>query len=79
MTTIDNASKTNMSRLSDNIEDGEKKQFFLTEESFELMKEVQNRISEKTELRPTLRKLINQLINKETTEQLILKMLTQLS
>ena len=74
MTTIKNDIE-----LSDDINDGEKKQFFLTEESFELLKEVQNRIAEKTELRPTMRKLINVLINKETTEQLILKMVTQLS
>jgi len=45
--------------------------FFLTEESFELLRSAQKRINEVTELTPSLRKMINELVSKETVDKLV--------
>ena len=60
-------------------ESGHKNKFFLTDESFDLLRKAQQRISEVTELTPSLRKMINELVNPETVEKLIERMIETLN
>lgn len=48
----------------------ETRKFLLTEDHFEKMKEVQREIFEKTEVSPSIRKIVNMLIAKESIDNL---------
>ena len=56
----------------------ELQKFFLTDESFDLLRKAQQRIREVTELTPSLRKMINELVNSETVEKLVLRLIEEL-
>ena len=60
---------------SDVIE--EKRKYLLTDENFQRIKDVQREIFEKTEISPSLRKLVNSLITKEEIENLKQKLICQ--
>ncbi|MCK4870689.1 MAG: hypothetical protein KAS93_06240 [Gammaproteobacteria bacterium] len=55
---------------SESIDDEEKRKFLLTDESYQKLRDLQQRIYEATELSPSLRKLINALITDESLENL---------
>ena len=59
-------------------EEGLKNKFFLTDESFDLLCKAQQRIREITELSPSLRKMINELVNPDTVNKLIERMIEAL-
>jgi hypothetical protein len=53
-----------------NQENSEVKQHFFNDEKFHLLKQYQQEIFEATEVSPSLRKMINELINPEALQQL---------
>ncbi len=53
-----------------NQEITESKQHFFNDEKFQLLKQYQQEIFEATEVSPSLRKIINELINNENLQQL---------
>ena len=57
----------------------EKKGFLLNQENFELLMKVQREIEEKTEMRPTFKKLINALVTEESLNSIKIKMINQMS
>lgn len=59
-------------------EAGLKNKFFLTDESFDLLRKAQQRIREVTELSPSLRKMINELVNPDTVNKLTERMIEAL-
>ena len=59
-------------------EEGLKNKFFLTDASFDLLCKAQQRIREVTELSPSLRKMINELVNPDTVNKLIERMIEAL-
>lgn len=60
-----------------NIIDHEvKPKYFLTEESFNLLRQAQQVINEKTEIFPSLRKLVNELVTEQNVKQVINKLIS---
>jgi hypothetical protein len=54
----------------------ETKQHFINEENFKLLKQCQQEIFEITEVSPSLRKIVNELINDENLHKLKSKFIT---
>ncbi|MCD6047037.1 MAG: hypothetical protein K0S08_684 [Gammaproteobacteria bacterium] len=52
-----------------NIEPSEFKNRLVSEENFELLRNAQKKIFEATEVTPSLRKIVNMVINRETIER----------
>lgn len=67
----------NTKPLQNEMEKSEPK-YLLSDESFALLIHAQKEIEEKTELRPSLRKLVNSLINSESVRQLKKHWITEL-
>lgn len=53
-----------------------KPKYFLTEESFNLLRQAQQVINEKTEIFPSLRKLVNELVTEHNVKQVINKLIS---
>lgn len=64
---------------SNHNEHVETKQHFLSDEKFQLLIRCQQAIYEATEISPSLRKLVNELINPENIEKLQAKFIRNLS
>ncbi len=54
--------------ISEAIAEGDKRRYLLTDESYQRLRNLQQRIFEATELSPSLRKLINALVTDEALE-----------
>jgi hypothetical protein len=67
--------KTDMKQ--ETINEKTDKKYFLTEESFEILKKAQERIKEQTDCTPTLRKLINRLITQTKIDELTQEMINE--
>jgi sulfur relay (sulfurtransferase) DsrC/TusE family protein len=55
------------------------KQYFISEEKFQLLKKAQQEIYEKTEVSPAMRKLVNEVITEENLQRVVSKFLDVLS
>ena len=55
-----------------------KKNFLLNQDNFELLMNVQREIEEKTEMRPTFKKLINALVTEESLNNIKIRMIEQM-
>lgn len=53
--------------------------FLLSDTAFDLLREAQERIKEEIDMLPTLRKMVNELITKETVTQLTDRLIRQLT
>ena len=53
--------------------------FLLSDTAFELVREAQERIKEETDMLPTLRKLVNELITKDSVRHLTDRLILQLT
>ena len=54
-----------MNETTEPISGEEPQKYFISEDNFQALRKLQQEISEKTEFSPTIRKLVNMLINKE--------------
>lgn len=59
-------------------EKNETKKYLLSDESFNLLKNVQEKVNEATDVIPSLRKLINMLVTKENLDILTKKLIDEL-
>ena len=57
----------------------EKRQYFINDEKFQLLRQYQQEIFEVTEVSPALRKLVNELISVENLEKVKTKFINQWS
>jgi len=57
----------------------ERKSFLLNQDNFDLLMKIQRDIEEKTEMRPTFKKLINALVTEESLNSIKEKMINQMS
>ena len=64
--------------VSESIHDEEKRKFLLTDENYQKLRDLQQRIYEATELSPSMRKLINALITDEGLENLSSQLMKKL-
>lgn len=55
------------------------KKFLMSDETYTLLTQAQSKIREATEVTPTLRKLINELVTQDTVEKLTKKFIEKLS
>lgn len=55
------------------------RKYLLSDETFAILTEAQSKIREATEITPTLRKLINELVTQESVEKLTHKFIEKLS
>lgn len=65
---------------SENLNSGNQKvrQHFINDDNFQLLQQCQQRIFEATEVSPSIRKLVNELINEENLEKISKKYIDSL-
>jgi len=54
-----------MNETTEPISGDDSQKYFISEDNFQALRNLQHEIYEKTEVSPTIRKLVNMLINKE--------------
>ena len=70
--------RSNDNTMTVNTDATEVKQYLITEEKYQLLREFQQDVFKEIELLPSIRKLMNDLINQENLEQLKTKYLNLL-
>jgi hypothetical protein len=68
----------NETTTSESTEEPTTNKFLLSDESFELLRSAQREIREATELMPSLRKMINKIVNPEAVRQLTQRFIEEL-
>tara|TARA_B110000908_G_C10125893_1_gene389844 strand:+ start:555 stop:788 length:234 start_codon:yes stop_codon:yes gene_type:complete len=75
----DTKEKNEHSIMTNEQDANERKSFLLNQENFDLLMKTQRDIEEKTEMRPTFKKLINALVTEESLNSIKTKMINQMS